>query len=65
MYNELLDDEQYHNDDVSIIRESSLDKINIVKIDYESVAARNLNYIRENIAREKAYQEEHLTPVID
>ena len=65
MYNPLLDDSQFHNDEVTVIGESGLDRINYVRIDYEKAAARNRGYILENIAREKAYQEKlGLTSVV-
>ena len=41
MYNPLLDDSQFHNDEVTVIGESGLDRINYVRIDYEKAAARN------------------------
>jgi hypothetical protein len=44
---------------------TALESINFIMVDYEGVAERNLAHIRENIAREKAYQEKSdLTPVL-
>ncbi len=58
MYNELLDGEQFHNDDLTVLG-SALEAVNFITIDHEKAANRNLDYIRENIARENAYQETH------
>jgi hypothetical protein len=58
LYNPLLDGDQYHNDEVTVIgpakiRGQMIDRINLVKIDIEAAARRNIRYIRENIERRK------------
>lgn len=55
-YSPICDGDQYHNDEVTVIgnatiRGQALDRINLVEIDYEAAAKRNIGYIRENIAR--------------
>jgi hypothetical protein len=55
LYNPLLDGDYYHNDDITVlgnanIRGQQIDRINLIKVDTESAASRNLTYIRENIA---------------
>jgi hypothetical protein len=62
IYNPLIDGDQYHSDEVRVIgpatiRGQIIDAVNLVSIDYEAVAKRNLGYIRENIARRKAREE--------
>jgi hypothetical protein len=58
LYNPILDGSQYHNSDVTdqgpaFIRGQQLNAVRNVYIDYEAAAARNLGYIRENIAARK------------
>lgn len=58
LYNPLLDSDYYHNDDITIIgpakiRGQEIDRINLVRVDTESAAARNIGYIRESIAARK------------
>jgi hypothetical protein len=58
LYNPLLDGDQYHNDEVTVIGPVQvIDRINLVTIDTEAAARRNLGYIRENIERRKAREE--------
>jgi hypothetical protein len=62
LYNPLLDGDQYHNDEVTVIgpatiRGQVIDRINLVTIDTEAAARRNIGYIRENIAARKAREE--------
>lgn len=57
LYNPLIDSD-YHNDDIKVvgpakIRGQEIDRINLVQVDTESVARRNIGYIRENIAARK------------
>lgn len=63
LYNPLLDGDYYHNDDVKVIgpatiRGQVLDAVNLVEVDYESAARRNIGYIRENIAGRKKREKE-------
>jgi hypothetical protein len=62
LYNSLLDSDYYHNDDITIVgpaknRGQEVDRINLVTVDTESAARRNIGYIRENIAARKAREE--------
>lgn len=59
MYNDILDSDQFHNSEV---HEGDLvfpgtNSPHYVTVDREAAAARNIGYIRDNIAREAAYQE--------
>ena len=61
LYNPLIDID-YHNDDIQVIgpakiRGQEIDRINLVTVDTEAVARRNISYIRENIAARKAREE--------
>ena len=55
MYNDLLDSDQFHCDDL-IDDGPALEAVRFVTVDREAAASRNITYIRENIAREKLYQ---------
>ena len=62
LYNPLIDSDYYHNDDIKVvgpakIRGQEIDRINLVTVDTESAARRNIGYIRENIAARKAREE--------
>lgn len=50
MYNEILDGDFVHNDDVRVVGKA-LNAVNFIAIDYNAVAARNRGYIKANIAR--------------
>jgi hypothetical protein len=64
LYNPLIDSGYYHNDDIKVvgpvkIRGQEIDRINLVTVDTESAARRNIGYIRENIAARKAREEKN------
>jgi hypothetical protein len=51
-------DDQVHNDELieegpAMIRGQILDAVRLYRIDYEKLTARNMNYIRENIAHSR------------
>jgi hypothetical protein len=55
-------DDQVHNDELSdvgpaIIRGQIIDAVRLYHIDYEKLEARNIGYIRENIAVRKKREE--------
>jgi hypothetical protein len=58
MYNDMIDGDQFHNDDVHEGKPvfTTTFSPHYVSIDYESAAARNIQYLRERIAREAEYQ---------
>ena len=58
LYNDLLDSDQFHNDDVHEGEPvfTTTKSPHYVYVDTEAAAARNIGYIQENIARERAYQ---------
>ena len=58
-YNDLLDSDQFHNDDVHEGEPvfTTTKSPHYVYVDTEAAAARNIGYIQENIARERAYQQ--------
>lgn len=58
MYNDLLDGESIHSDDLTVIG-PALDAVNFISVDLTSAANRNLGYLRERIERERAYQEKN------
>jgi hypothetical protein len=63
-FNDLLDNDQFHNSEVTDLG-PALNAVRFISIDREAAAQRNLGYIRSNIAREKAYQEKlALTTVV-
>jgi len=61
LFNPILDSDQYHASEVRIIGTLSGQPnsvttgrdANIVEVDFEAAARRNIGYIRENIARRK------------
>jgi hypothetical protein len=64
LYNPLIDSDYYHNDDIKVvgpakIRGQEIDRINLVTVDTESAARRNIGYIRENIAARKAREDNY------
>ncbi len=63
MYNDLLDSSFYHKDDITVI-EPALNAVNFIKIDYDKAAARNIQDILDNIAREAAFENPVLTEMI-
>lgn len=63
MYSDLLDSDQFHTDDI-ITLGPALEAVNFITVDHEAASRRNINYIRENIAREKRYQEAQNAPVL-
>ena len=59
LFNPILDTSYFHSDDITIvgpakIRGQVIDAVNLVSIDLEAAAQRNIGYIRENIAARKA-----------
>jgi hypothetical protein len=48
MYNPTLDGDVYHNDDITVVSQP-LSRVNLITIDYERAAERNLATIRRNI----------------
>jgi hypothetical protein len=52
MYNPILDGDVYHNDDIKVVGQL-LDAVNLVTIDYDRAAERNIADIRRNIATRK------------
>lgn len=68
VYNDILDSDQFHNDDISVIGKprpipfgghasTALNAVNFITVDREKAARRNLNYLHERIENEKSYQE--------
>lgn len=60
MYNDIIDSDQFHNDEVhegDLVFPGSSNSPHYVTVDREATAARNIGYIQENIKREAAYQE--------
>lgn len=59
MYNDMIDGDQFHSDDVheGELVFKTTNSPHYVSIDYEAAAERNLGYLRERIEREKAYQQ--------
>jgi len=55
-YNPILDSDQYHVDEI-LDGGPALEAVRFIYIDREAAANRNLRYIRENVAREKEFQE--------
>jgi len=58
LYNDLLDSDQFHNDEVhqgALVFPGTLSP-HYVTVDTEAAAQRNIGYIQENIERERQYQ---------
>ena len=63
MYSPILDGDVYHNDDLTVVGEP-LSRVNLVAVNYENAASRNLADIRRNIAASKARQAKILLPYV-
>lgn len=54
-YNDMLDGDEVHNDDITVIG-PAIDAVNFIRVNHQAVADRNLGYLRERIARRIAHE---------
>ena len=64
LYNDIIDGDQFHADEIQDAG-PALNAVRYINVNYEAAAKRNIGYIQENIAREKAYQEKRLEKQLD
>jgi hypothetical protein len=56
--------ESLHCDDITNVRPSGIEAVKFIESDSAAVERRAVEDIRRNIASRKAWEKEHLTPVV-